>query len=55
MDATAANEQVLEKISELKNLCQKIRSKIITLEVSIQNQLYKMENNESSSHSDDSY
>lgn len=56
MDAiTVKEQQMLEKISELKNLCQKIKSKIITLEASIQNQLCKMENSENSSHSDDSY
>jgi hypothetical protein len=53
---TVSSEKVLEQISELKKLCQKIRNKVIVLELSIQDQLYKMENVESSSsHSDDSY
>jgi hypothetical protein len=55
MDAIIAHERVLEKISELKSLCQKIKNKIISLEISIQDQLYKIENNQNSSHSDDSY
>lgn len=63
MDTFIAEEQIektdeiktlYQKIKEIKTLCQKIKNKIFTLEDSIQNSLYKMEN-ENSSHSDDSY
>ena len=36
---------LLEQIGELKRLCQKIKNKVNLLEISLQYQLFKMDNN----------